>query len=180
MPYTVLNDTPIIEVTWQELSRFIEENRGEVNTSEERKRPARQTRNPNSSTIAQKLGLKPQDWIMPTNPKYVGSTIIGGNPIIGSTSGQNLHICTTKELFFDFHDYDGIHKKGGDGLLAYSIARGIISFDDLGPGCLDEHWAEIFKELERDGYDLNSDPKQMAAVEAFVKFVKEKGANLDR
>jgi hypothetical protein len=180
-PYTVVNDAPTKEVSWHDLSEFIEGNKGEIDDTEEKQRPARRNIPRDSSTIAQKLGLKPEDFIMPTNPRYVGMTIIGGNPLIGSTTGQNLHIHTGKGLFFDFHQYDGIHKKGGDGLHAYCIARGIISFADLGPGCLDELWAEIFQELESDGYDLDADPEAAARAEAFLKFLNErKGARIDR
>lgn len=150
-PYTVVNDAPIIEVAWDDLSKFIEENKGEIDLSDEQKQITRKIRNTDSALLSEKYDLRPEDWIMPTNPKYVGNTIIGGNPIIGSTSGGNLHIHTGKGVFFDFHDYDGVHKKGGDGTIAYALAKGIISFDDLGPGCLSNCWDEVLSSLEEDG-----------------------------
>ncbi len=150
-PYTVVNDAPIIEVSWDDLSAFIEENKGDIDLTDEQKTLTRKIRNTDSALLSDKYDIRPEDWIMPTNPKYVGNTIIGGNPIIGSEGGQNLHIDTTKGVFFDFHNYDGVHKRGGDGLIAYALAKGIIDFKDVGPGCLSDCMDKVLSSLEDDG-----------------------------
>jgi len=162
------NDNEVIAVSWQELSAFIEANRGAVKKSksqEEREAKivaARERRARGDNLIAEACNLKPEDYIYPDNAKIVGNVIMGANPVFGSTNGYNLHIDTQRGLFYDFRNH-----VGGDGLHALCIARGLISFEQLGPNCLNDVWADVFQLLEDEGFDTCSYGMDTTIAEEF-------------
>lgn len=171
------NNNEIIDVSWQELSAFIEANKGTVKKSksqEEREQKiiaARARRARGDSLIAEGCNLKPEDWIYPDNAKIVGHTIMGANPVFGSKNGFNLHLDTQRGLFYDWHNH-----AGGDGLHAFCIAKGLITFEELGPNCLDDIWYDVFQLLEDEGYDTCSYGMDTTIAEEFLKFLEERRA----
>lgn len=175
------NDNEILEVSWSELSAFIEANNGAVKkskTQEEREVKivaARERRARGDSLIAEVCNLKPEDYIHPLNAKIVGNVIMGSNPVFGSTNGFNLHIDTQRGLFYDFRN--GV---GGDGLHALCIARGLISFEELGPNCLNDIWADVFQLLEDEGFHLGNTGMDTTIAKEFLRFLETRRANHDR
>lgn len=148
-PYVVLNDSPIINVTWQELSRFIETASGVVEEEEEQKETVKKIRrSTNSQSLSSQYNLKPEDWLYPDNAHRVGDTIIGGHPIHGSVGGRSLHIDTSRGLWRCFK-----HDSGGDGAIAYAVAKGIIDCSQARAGCLQDAaiMHKVLSALEDDG-----------------------------
>ncbi len=175
------NDNEIITVSWSELSTFIETNKGAVKkskTQEEREAKivaAREHRARGDSLIAEVCNLKPEDYIRPLNAKIVGTVIMGSNPAFGSKNGFNLHIDSQRGLFYDFRNH-----VGGDGLHALCIARGLITFEELGPNCLNDIWADVFKALEDEGFNLGNSGMDAKIAKDFLKYLAERRAANDQ
>jgi len=51
-------------------------------------------------TLASRLGLRIEDVCRPENPVIMGTTIMGAHPIHGSTSGRNLHVHVTDQVWY--------------------------------------------------------------------------------
>lgn len=99
------------------------------------------------ANISDALGLRVTQFLMPVSPRRRGDEIEGGHPIHGSETGTNLTVNETKNVWWCRR-----HLTGGGPFEAAAVAEGIIDCADARPGCLEDHWPEVFAALERHGY----------------------------
>jgi predicted DNA-binding ribbon-helix-helix protein len=101
-----------------------------------------------SGTICDEFNLTVSDIGMPDDPVNRGPGIFqGGHPFHGSETGQNFSVDTQANVWYCFR-----HNVGGGPLELFAVREGIISCEQVGPGCLDDKWAVVFDQLERSGY----------------------------
>lgn len=143
--YQITKNLPLAEFTWEEITEQILKK-----VALKKKRAVRTQYN--AQTLTQELGLRCEDFLMPIHPEYLGSDIRGGHPVHGSTTGRpieecnNLSIDTTQNVWHCF-----ACGSGGDALMAYAVARGIIDCAEAVPGAVQQHWNEIITALEEEG-----------------------------
>ncbi|PKL61803.1 MAG: hypothetical protein CVV31_09210 [Methanomicrobiales archaeon HGW-Methanomicrobiales-2] len=106
-------------------------------------------------TITDRLGLRCEEFLMPTGATRSGEEIVGGHPIHGSETGTNLAINFSKNAWTCRRC-----NSGGGPLEALAVAEGIIQCQDAGRGCLRGHWPEVFKALEARGYEVTQPPQE--------------------
>jgi len=100
-------------------------------------------------TITDRLGLRCEDFLIPVRATRHGDELIGSHPVHGSETGSNLHVNVHKNTWH-------CHRcnTGGGALEAFAVSEGIISCDQVQPGCLDNRWSDVLKALEKRGYQL--------------------------
>jgi hypothetical protein len=104
----------------------------------------------NGKSISDTLGLSCAQIGFPVGAIKTQNGYQGAHPFHGSKTGFNFAINTLDNVWYCFRD-----ESGGGPLELYAVSMGIIECEDSKPGCLQGHWAEIFSELEKDGYVLN-------------------------
>ena len=100
---------------------------------------------------------------------------MGANPVFGSRNGFNLHIDTQKNVWYDWYNHTG-----GDGLIAFCISKGLIEFKDAGPNCLKDIWADVFKALEDEGFNLGNSGMDAKIAKDCLKYLAERRAANDQ
>ncbi len=116
------------------------------------------------------LGLRVEEFLLPLQARIRDGQIEGTHPVHGSTTGTNLAIDPTKNVW-----YCRRCGSGGGPLEALAVAEGIIACHEAEPGCLSTHWSEIFRALRNRGYDtdrINEHLPGMADVKALVEALK--------
>ncbi|MCK4270503.1 MAG: bifunctional DNA primase/polymerase, partial [Methanogenium sp.] len=143
-PYTILKDVPIKNISLNDIQHFISRYPKPATKVKLKKiRPAQHFH----TTLADELHLQVSDWLMPIKPQPRGSQIEGNHPIHGGETGTNLIIDPIENVWYCRH-----HGTGGDALIAFAVAEGIISCEEAQPGCLNGHWPEVFNALKARGY----------------------------
>lgn len=133
------------------------------------KTPARGMPSGYSGSISDQYNLRVEDYLMPENGKYISSDEIrGSHPLHGSTTGKNLCINRRKNTWYCFR-----HQTGGGGAEAYAVAKGIIDCSEARPGCLQNHWNELFKCLEDEGFIQGMDT---TIADEFLRFLERRRA----
>lgn len=147
--YEVLNDPgALVEVSWADLHAWIAAQKGEAELPAPRKDAFTQRAIETGKRLSDECGLRVEEFLMPENPKRSGNEIVGVHPIHGSDSGHNLYINPSKGTWHCFRC-----NSGGDALLAFAVARGIIDCRDTRPGALNDSrvMSEILTQLEKEG-----------------------------
>ena len=101
-------------------------------------------------SISDALGLDVREFIMPLNPRTRDGQIEGEHPIHGSTTKSNFVIDPVRNIW-----YCRRCGTGGGPLEALALSEMLISCGDVGKGCLEGHWAEMFRLLRDRGYDTD-------------------------
>jgi hypothetical protein len=96
------------------------------------------------------LGLRCVDIAPPDNSSNYDRGVRGSHPFHGSKTRKNFEIFTEKNVWICRR-----HNTGGGALELYALSKGIIRCEEAVPGCLDDHWPEVFAALKGDGYDLS-------------------------
>lgn len=108
-----------------------------------RPRPAHK---PNSQSICDQYGLRVGQFMPPVNGRWRDGQFEGVHAIHGSTSGTN-HVINPATGEW----YCRRCGSGGGVLEELAVCDGIIQCHEAKPGCLDDHWSEIFAALETRG-----------------------------
>src|SRR5208283_2759632 len=96
------------------------------------------------------LEMRCEEIAPPDNVVTYTKGVLGSHPFHGSETGTNFDIDIKKNAWICRR-----HNSGGGPLELYAMKYGIIQCDEVGPGCLNDHWAEVFAALKKDGYDLS-------------------------
>ncbi|MFA7174816.1 MAG: phage/plasmid primase, P4 family [Kiritimatiellia bacterium] len=147
--YTVLTDPgALVEVAWSDLHAWIAAQQGAVEIPKPRSSPAARKGAETWKRLSDECGLTVEDFMMPENPKRSGNEIYGKHPVHGSDNGHNLYLNPSKGTWHCFRC-----NSGGDALLAFAVARGIIDCADARPGVLtdDRVMNAILTQLEKEG-----------------------------
>jgi len=150
--YEVINDAAPIEIPVDVLQDFITRY-----SPPAKPKPAMPDRvsSKRSGSISDALGLSVMDFLQPGDAATHGDEIQGAHPIHGSDTGENFTVNVRKNTWHCFR-----HGTGGGPLEAMAVAAGIIECGDAGPGCIEDHWRDVFMELEARGYELNKEGKE--------------------
>jgi len=153
--YTVVNNSPIAEITEKELMKWINDNgfstRKKVYSKREIMNSYKNTFNPIPVT----------DFLMPDNPRKVSDGYQGAHPIHGSTTGWNLHVNTKDDVWY-------CHRcqSGGSGFEAAAVALGIIRCEEAGPKCFTkEQFKELLDKLEEMGYNVKRNQTRITNIQ---------------
>ena len=127
-------------------------------------------------SISDKLNLHVRDYLWPVDIKIDRPDHVQGvHPVHGSSRGKdgnNFSVNPQKEVWHCF-----ACDSGGGPLEAMAISAGIIECGDARSGCLENHWPEVFKELERLGYDLK-DIREQPDISAIISPEKPDFSNI--
>lgn len=121
-------------------------------------------------SICDVLDLRVEEFLLPLQARIRDGQIEGTHPIHGSTTGTNLAIDPSKNVW-----YCRRCGSGGGPLEALAVVEGIITCHEAEPGCLGTHWHEVFRALRDRGYDTNRISDRlpgMADVKALVEALK--------
>jgi len=147
--YTVLTDPgALVEVSWDDMHAWIAAQQGAVEIPKLRSSPAARKGAETGKRLSDECGLTVEEFLMPDNPERSGNEIVGKHPVHGSDNGHNLYIHRAKGVWHCFRC-----NSGGDALLAFAVARGIIDCGDAHPGVLndDRLMNAILTQLEKEG-----------------------------
>ncbi len=121
--YEYVNDgASIIEVTWDEVRTSL------INIYPVKIRESipKTPRSPSTGSLSDKLGLRIEDFAMPTKPvRRANGDIQGGHPIHGSTTGMNFAINPSKNVWHCYRD-----NIGGDPVAWIAYAHCNVSEQD--------------------------------------------------
>lgn len=86
-----------------------------------------------SGTYCERNNIDILDIHNPSQFKMSGGHILCAHPGHGSTTGTNLSLTPSSNLWYCFR-----HHVGGDPLMLHAILEGVIDCDQAGPGCLSD------------------------------------------
>lgn len=120
---------------------------------------------PTGENLADRLGLRCSDFLMPNKEKHRGQEVEGEHPVHGSSTGTNLTLSPDNSWWCRACE------SGGGPLEALAVAEGIISCNEAGPRCLwPDHWAEVIEALVARNYDIPDAEEQInRAARAMVR-----------
>ena len=145
--YVVVNDVEPITVEYDALMEFINSSSNNDTPVEVYNAPFNFPKMASSKTsIANQLGVKVEDVLMPLNPRPRGHQIEGNHPVHGGNTGTNLIIDPLNNVWWCRH-----HNTGGGPMEAFAVAEGILDcsyFVKGNPG----HWTAIISALKKSRY----------------------------
>ena len=156
--YRHVGGTRLVAVKWADVLKWIEKNggrlAGEEKTPESSDMEAPQWANVHTGgqSIADRLGARASDFLMPENPhRRSTGEIEGAHPTHpDGKTGTNLTLSPDGEKWWCRRC-----NTGGGALEALAVAEGIVDCDDVRAGCLDGHWAEVFSALRQRGFNTD-------------------------